>query len=332
MQQSDHILFAYSFGFDSFGLEGKATKLDNEKVSEELKNQVLSWVHLDANKEETKTWLDSEVNYLDHLIIDALVAEEARPRVVEFDSGGLLIILRGVNLNKNSQPEDMVSIRIWIDGERIITVQRRELGAVFDLRNQIDAGNLVIKNSGEFLYKLLYQILIVTAPFIYDLNEKIDAMEDKIMTTHDIKFREEILQIRTQSAIFKRYLMPQKEVISKLRNLERHWLNEWARRHFQENFDQIVRMTEEVEEATNRSQILHDELANALSEKLNKSMYKLSIIASIFMPLTFITGLFGMNIGGVPGVGEDYAFPISVAGMLLITLVQIFYFKRRDWF
>ena len=132
---------------------------------------------------------------------------------MEFDSG-ILIILRGINLNKNAEPEDMVSIRMWIDSERIITMQRRNLKAVFDVKDSIEAGK-IIKSSGEFLYNLLYQVLFVTSSFLYGLSEELDEIEKKIITTHDIKFREKVLQIRTQTATFKRYLIPQKEAIQR---------------------------------------------------------------------------------------------------------------------
>ena len=110
------VIFAYSF--DS---EGKAAKLSNKEVAQELENNGLAWVHLDANSKTVNKWLQSKVNYLDHLIINALTAEETRPRVMEFETG-LLIILRGINLNKNSEPEDMVSVRVWVDAERIIPI------------------------------------------------------------------------------------------------------------------------------------------------------------------------------------------------------------------
>ena len=152
------------------------------------------------------------------------------------------------------------------------------------------------------------------------------------MTTHDIKFREEILQARTQSTVFKRYLSPQKEVISKLRVSQSSWINDWARRHFQENLDYITHMIEEADEARDKSQILHDELSNALTEKINRNMYRLSLITVIFMPLTFATGLFGMNVGGIPGNENPSAFFICFGGMLLIAMVQILFFKRKDWF
>lgn len=325
MSEKNHIVFSYSFDHT-----GNASKLDNKKVAHEIENEGLAWVHLDANSSKTKGWLEKEASYLDHLIIDALIAEETRPRIIEFETG-LLIILRSVNLNKGAEPEDMVSLRIWIDNCRIITIQRRDMKAVFTFANNIENGKL-IKSSGEFLYNLLYESLSDTASFIYGLTEGLDFLEAKVTSTHDMKFREQIIQIRGQSAVFKRYLIPQKEVIRKLQTVEQKWITDWARRHFQENYDNITRMIEESQEACERSQILHDELSNALSEKLNRSMYKLSIITSIFMPLTFVTGIFGMNIGGVPGINDPSAFNLSMFGMLLIFLLQVFFFKRGKWF
>jgi zinc transporter len=323
--KQNHILFSYAFDES-----GKAAKLDNEKVSEELRSEGLAWVHLDATHRSVKKWLEQEVSYLDHLIIDALTAEETRPRVMEFETG-ILIILRGVNLNKNAEPEDMVSIRIWIDAERIITVQRRDLKAVFDVQKYIESGK-AIKSSGEFLYNLLYQVLFVTSSFIYDLTEKLDDLEEKIMTTHDIKFREKVLQIRTQSAVFKRYLMPQKEAVAKLFTVDHVWIDDWSKRHFHENLDRITHLIEEVDEMRDRSQILNEELANSLTEKLNRSMYKLSLITIIFMPLTFLTGLFGMNVGGIPGQNYPYAFYLCSSAMFLIAAIHILFFKKKDWF
>lgn len=327
MEEKNHIIFSYAFDAN-----GNARKLDNQKVSQELANDGLAWVHMDANNSQSKAWLEKEVSYLDHLIIDALLAEETRSRIAEFESG-ILIILRSINLNKGAEPEDMVSLRIWIDNCRIITVQRRNMKAVYDIANSVESGKL-IKSSGEFLYNLLYCSLDDTLSFVYGLNDMLDALEAKVTSTHDIKFRERIIQIRSQSAVLKRYLLPQKEVIKRLYTLEQIWISDWAKRHFQENYDSISRMIEEANEACERSKILHDELSNALSEKLNRSMYKLSIITSIFMPLTFVTGIFGMNIDGVPGVGTGHpeAFNLCMFVMLMVFLLQVLFFKRGKWF
>lgn len=322
-----HSPILFSYAFDK---EGKGCKLNKRSAAAEVKNEGLAWVHLDANNESTKKWLEREVSYLDHLIVDALIAEETRPRIIYFEKG-FLIILRGVNLNQNAEPEDMVSIRMWIDSERVISIQRRDMKAVYDICQHIELGK-TIKSSGEFLYNLIYQIFSNTSPFLYGMNEKIDILEEKIMTSHDIKLREEVLQIRSQSAVFKRYLAPQKEVIAKLRFSSQEWIEDWAKRHFQENLDQATRMIEEVDEAINRSQILHDELGNALSEKLNTSMYKLSLITVVFMPLTFVTGLFGMNVGGIPGSENPLAFYVCSLVMLSAIILHIIFFKKKDKF
>jgi zinc transporter len=220
---------------------------------------------------------------------------------------------------------------MWIDKERIITVQRRDMKAVFDIRDLIASGK-TIKNSGEFLYNLLYQILAVTSPFLYSLGEKVDALEEKIMTTHNVSFREEILQIRKQSTVFKRYLGPQREAIAKLRICDHGWIDDWAKRHFQEHLDHITLMIEDIEETRDRSQILHDELFHGLTEKLNKSMYSLSLVASIFIPLTFFTSIFSVNIGGLPGLDSNNAFFWMMATMAAIIMGQILIFKRKNLF
>jgi zinc transporter len=325
MTKHNHIIFSYAFDE-----EGKSKKLNNKQTAEELKSDALAWVHLDANDTVTKAWLQKEVSYLDHLIIDALLEEEIRPRTIEFNEG-VVVILRGVNLNKNSEPEDMVSIRMWIDAKRIITMQKRDLKAVFDVRDAIDAGK-TIKNSSEFLYNILFQILSTTAPFLYGLNDKIDDLEERVVTTHDLKFREEVLQMRSQSGMFKRFLVPQKDAIAKLKSSDCHWINNWSKRHLQENYEHVIRLIEEADEARERSRILHDELGNALTEKLNKNMYKISLVTMIFMPLTFLTGLFGVNLGGIPGANINEAFFIFASLMVVIALLQTRFFQKKGWF
>jgi zinc transporter len=319
------VLFSYSFDENGSGL-----KVSNGNAAKELANEGLSWVHLDVENLKTKKWLEKEVGYLDHLIIDALTMEETRPRVTEFDNG-LLIILRAVNLNANSEPDDMVSLRLWIDKERVITLQRRPTKAVEDVCRNIESGKK-IKSSGELLYNLLYQILTITSPFLYALSDKLDALEEKIMHNHDVAFREEILNIRTQTASFKRYLGPQREAIARLRVCDYEWISDWARRHFQEHLDQITLMLEELEESKDRAQILHDELFHGLSEKLNKSMYSLSLVASLFIPLTFFTSIFSVNIAGLPGTENSSAFFWMMSAMMIMVAVQVFLFKRSKLF
>ena len=121
MNKSTAIIHACSIPGD-----GTSKALKDTEISAVLQDEQLAWVHLDVRQEESREWLKREISYLDQIIIDALLAEETRPRVLEFKNG-LLLILRGVNLNEDALPEDMVSIRIWVDPYRIISIQTMPL-------------------------------------------------------------------------------------------------------------------------------------------------------------------------------------------------------------
>ena len=321
-----HIFLSYGFSH-----EGVAHQLKNEEVAQELKNDGLAWVHLDGNSKQAKKWLEREVSYLDHLIIDALFAEETRPRIIEFENG-MLLILRGVNLETKSEIEDLASVRLWIDKSRIISIQKRNFSAIYNVADKITHGKKV-RNAPEFLYNLIYENLSLIAPLINDLNEKMDRLENKMVETgHDASLREEVASIRKKVTIFKRYILPQKDVLSHLKSNDSDLIDDWARRHFQENHDQIIHIVEELDEARERSQIVHEELSNAIADKLNKSMFKISLIASIFMPLGFIAGLFGMNVGGIPFSQNSSGFLIVLIAMILPLLTSLWIFKAKKLF
>jgi len=93
-----------------------------------------------------------------------------------------------------------------------------------------------------------------------------------------------------------------------------------------------MRYIEELEAIRERAQIVKDELSNILTEKLNKNMYVLSIIGAIFLPLGFLTGLLGINVGGIPGANYENAFSIFLAILFIIVFIQVFIFKKYKWF
>lgn len=327
MSRLGHIIFSYSF--DS---QGKATKIVKDKVAEEIRNQGLSWVHLDGKSVMAAKWLQTKVNYLDNIIINALIAEETRPRVIEFPHG-LLIILRGVGVEQeNEHQQEMVSVRMWIDSERIITIQRRDMKSLFVLQKEVEEGIKLIENSGQFLNYLVNQTINDISDLVFVSSQKIDDVEQEILDTHNLKFREHILHTRSNFTTFRRYLTPQKETISRIRSCQYHWVDELTVRHFQENYDQINRVIDEVDEVLLRSKILHDELSHALNEKINRNMFKISFITMIFMPLTFITGFFGMNFDNIPGIKNPDGVYITSVLMIFVAVVQLFFFKRKDWF
>jgi len=322
---SGPIIMAYAFD----GAGGGAA-LDAAEVSPALKDKRLAWVHLDVNHPGTKSWLEQEISYLDPYIVSALLAEETRPRVTEIDEG-VLIILRGVNLNENADPEDMVSIRLWIDGERIISLRRRRLKAVSEMEERIKNGKGP-KDAGEFITQLISRLFDRIEPALLSLDEMTDTVEEEILENPDLKLRESIVNIRRQAIIFRRYMAPQKEAIGHLRLCDFDWLDVKHKRHLQESQDRVLRYVEDLDAIRERAQIVKDELVNMIADRLNRNMYVLSVIAAIFLPLGFFTGLLGINVGGIPGADNASAFWVFCGLLAVVVALQVWLFKKLKWF
>lgn len=310
--------------------KGSGIPLEGTDVTQTVKSKDLAWVHLDMNSPDARIWLENEISYLDQIIIDALLAEETRPRILEFEKG-VLLILRGVNLNENSQPEDMVSIRLWIDEHRIVSVRRRKLKAVQDIREKLEQGKGP-KNAGDFLVMLTARLFERMEPVLTHLDERIDDIEEKVMEDPEVEERQEIISIRKQAIILRRYIAPQRDVMAHLRISELQWLDKTHKRRLQESLDQVMRYIEDLDTSRERAQIIKDELANALSDRLNKNLYILSVIAAIFLPLGFLTGLLGINVGGIPGADNTNAFFIFCGILVVIVVGQVTLFKKLKWF
>ncbi|WP_373083757.1 zinc transporter ZntB [Sneathiella sp.] len=322
---SGPILIAYEFD----GLGG-CRAVEDKGISQELKDDKLAWVHLDLNHPDTKPWLDRELSYLDPFVVDALAAEDTRPRATEIGEG-VLLMLRGVNLNENADPEDMVSIRLWVDSHRIISVQKRQLKAVLDIEEKIKAGRGP-KDAGQFVNMLISRIFDRMAPVLSELDDLTDEVEENILEKPDNAFRERIIDIRKKAIMIRRYMAPQKDAIGQLRLSELPWLDVTHKRHLQENYDHVLRYIEDLDAIRERAQIVKDELANIIADKLNKNMYVLSVIAAVFLPLGFLTGLLGINVGGIPGADNTHAFIIFCLMLIALVVSQVILFRKLKWF
>ncbi|MCB1531948.1 MAG: zinc transporter ZntB [Alphaproteobacteria bacterium] len=310
--------------------DGNGKVLSGQAVTDKIRADSLAWVHLDANNPDTRKWIKSELTYLDDIIINALLANETRPRILEFDQGALLI-LRGVNLNENEEPEDMISIRLWIDKSRIISIQRRKLKAVTDIKEKLESGSGP-KDAGDFIAMLSARLFERMEPIFSALDETLDDIEEQVMEEPDASERQNITNIRRQAIVFRRYIAPQRDVIAHLRTSEISWLDQNHKRHLQENLDRVIRYIEDLDAIRERAQIIKDELANILADRMNRNMYMLSVVAAIFLPLGFLTGLLGINVGGIPGADNPQAFAMFIGMLTVVVILQIWLFKKLKWF
>ena len=308
--------------------EGKAEELNFEDLETADKEDKILWIHFDYSSPQAIDWITNKSN-IDSIAIDALLTEETRPRTTILDDS-LLIALRGVNLEPKSKPEDMISIRLFITPTLIISTRKRDLLTIKEIADNLKKG-VGPKSSSEFLIELTYRIIERMEDIIDNIEDRADQLEENIINSSDLKYRNEILAIRREYIVLRRYLFPQKEAMNKLYHDKITWINEYERIELREINDQLIRHIEELDTIKDKVTLIQEELSNMLSDQMNKKMYMLSIISAIFLPLTFLTGLLGINIDGIPGAKNENAFLIFCVMLIVVVSIQYVIFKKKKW-
>lgn len=290
--------------------------------------QGLLWVHLDSKIAEAQEWLEHRSG-LGALTCESLLEQETRPRNIQTDDGYLLI-LRGVNANPGADPEDMVAIRMLLTEQRIISMRYRRIMAVQDIRNTIDAGKGP-RNVSEFLVMITEQIADRMGDVVAEIDDKVDELEDTVLTAESHELRSQLADLRRTSIGLRRYIAPQRDVLSRLLHDRISWLADLDRAHLREVAERNARFVEDIDSARERAAVTQEELNNRLSEQMNKAMYVLSIVAAIFLPLGLLTGLLGINVGGIPGTESKWSFTLVTALLIVLAVFLVAWFKKIKW-
>ncbi len=287
------------------------------------------WLHLQRDAPETRQWLEGGSG-LDPILCDALLSDESRPRC-EAMGDGLLVSLRGVNLNPGADPEDMVALVLWADANRVISVRRRRIMAVDAIRESLEHGRGPL-TTGSFVAQVADGLVERMGPVIDDLEDTVDGMEESIVSGESQGVRLAIAELRRTAIGLRRYIAPQREAMARLLTQQQQaWLSASDVRLLREVADRILRYVEDLDAARERAQVAQDELTNRLSEQLNRNMYVLSVIAAIFLPLGLVTGYLGINVGGIPGAEWRYAFAAVGGGLIVVAVLQLWLFRRLKW-
>ncbi len=198
----------------------------------------LLWVHLNFEAPDAQRWIREE-SQLEDVVGDALLAEESRPRVTAFDDG-LLSAFRGVNLNPGADPEDMVSLRMWAEKNRVITTRRRKLLSVADLCSAIEKGKGP-RTSGEFLEDVADRLMVRMGGVIDELEDKAAELEEAVLTEESHELRPKLAAIRRDAINLRRYMAPQREAMARLQSEKISWLAEEDRVRLRETYDRLTR-------------------------------------------------------------------------------------------
>jgi zinc transporter len=314
-------------------LPGAAAEFENRRTWADLdapREPPPLWIHLDRTKERAQRWIRAEAG-LDPLVAESLLAEETRPRV-QAVGDGLLVILRGVDLNPGAEPDELIAIRMWIEPTRVITLRQFRFQTIADLRVLAQRG-AAPATAGSFLAAVATGLAARLGPSVDNLVELLDQIEDAMLErdTDDPADRSRLATIRRQAITLRRYLVPQRDAIMSLVTLPSPMLAVRDQTGLRVAAEQVARVAEALEEVRDRAAVTQDEMRARHEQRVGRTLYLLTLVATIALPLSLITGLLGINVGGIPLADSSLGFALVCVGLVLIAGVELALFKAMRW-
>ncbi len=287
----------------------QATELERGSIADAMAAQGsrgFVWIHLQA-EQRGETALAELPAELPAAVARALVAMETRPRCEPFETG-VLVNLRAPRLDNRSSGDGdiLASMRLWASKGLLLSVAFRPVSITAPVEARFLGGEL--HDPGDVIIALATTAAMQLDTTIAALGDEVDEIECTIDRSTPFSQRRRVTRIRTDAISYRRFVVPQRTALERMAALPLDWLDSGERDALREAADRFARMGEELESVRERSAVLHEELTDLRSEKIDARSLQIAIVAMIFLPLTFITGLIGMNVAGIPFKDDPHAF------------------------
>ena len=281
-----------------------------------------------AGSGDSRAWLTGTAR-LPGYVVDALTAAETRPRL-EAVADGALLNLRGRSSAALDTGDLLASVRIWALAGRVWSVTKKPMIAVEQVAQEVEANR--VKDPGDLITAFAGAITADLDPVVAALGDELDDCEESLDAKQAFALRRAVSRVRAEAIGYKRFLAPQRTALERLAVLPGDWLGDDDRLHLSAAADRAARMAEELEAIRERSALIHETLTDLRAEQIDQRGLTISVVAMIFLPLTFITGLYGMNVQNLPYAREPWAFDAIMAACAAITAGVVIWFLRRHWF
>jgi zinc transporter len=286
------------------------------------------WMNLDYAGKAAVDWIGS-ASGVDAVFAEALTDPDPRPRAVAHGDA-LLLIIRGINNNEGAAPEDMISVRAWIEPRRIVTLRHRASTSVQRIVSELEIGRGPT-SAADLMVTLVDRVIDNVVSRVDVLNDAVAACEDEVLGEEPGDVRAALADHRRRAIALRRFLAPQRDALTKLGAAQVTWLDKEHRARLAEIGDHLIRTVEELDAARDRAAVTQEELSSRVGEAANQRLYVLSIMTAVFLPLGFVCSLLGVNVGGVPFQRDDWAFWLLCALFGVGVALQLWLFKKRGW-
>ncbi len=311
------------------------SQVASEKIADAFKfkdTEHVTWINIDGLSNTAQIEELGDYFKLHPLIQEDIVTTTQRPKIDEY-TDYLFIVFKMLHYNDNAEfINEHVSMVLGKD--YVLTFQESDGDVFGGVRERIENDKGRIRNSGAdyLMFALLDAVVDNYFAVMETLSDKIEVLEDQLFNddinndiTHDIQdLKKEVLKIR-------KAIVPLREVINRLEKIDTGLIDDKTTTYIRDLYDHIVQVSENVDLYREMVWGLMDMYMSTISNKMNEVMKVLTIMASIFIPLTFMAGIYGMNFENIPELQMKYGYYYLWGLMILVFLGMLWYFKRKKW-
>ncbi|RKS53179.1 magnesium transporter [Gillisia mitskevichiae] len=306
---------------------------DNVEATFKFENEEnITWINVDGLSNTAQIEKLGKFYKLHPLIIEDIVNTNQRPKIDEYQD--YLFIVAKMLYHKKDGILEHEHISIVIGKDYVLTFQEAD-GDVFDaIRERLTNEKGRLRNNGPdyLVFAILDSIIDNYFVVIEEISDKIETLEEQLFTAQpndDITF--EIQELKRTVLRIRRAVFPLREVIGRLEKIDSTLIQEKTINYIRDLYDHIIQVSENIEIYREMTWGLMDMYMTTISNKMNEVMKVLTIMASIFIPLTFMAGIYGMNFEYMPELQWKYSYFVLWGLMILVFLGMIIYFKRKKW-
>ena len=292
----------------------------------------VSWINIDGLHEvEILEKLGRQFE-LHPLMLEDILNTDQRPKQEDFDKH-IFIVLKMLSFDEETQSVDSEQISVVLGENFVISFQER-IGDVFDpIRERIRNAKGRIRKMGPdyLMYSLLDAIVDNYFGILEKLGDKIEAMEDVLVSDPTEKTLKQIHHLKREMIYLRRSVWPLRELISGIERSESPLIKESTDAYLRDVYDHTIQVIDTVEAFRDMVSGMLDTYLSSISNRMNSIMKVLTIIATIFIPLTFVAGIYGMNFVYMPELKWHWGYPAVLLVMVIIAGAMLIYFKRKKW-
>lgn len=320
------------FSFNESGLEEKEIKLVEECfIYKEKENK--TWINVEGiHKVDVLEKLGTCFN-IHPLALEDILNTDQRPKIEDFGDT-IYIVLKMLSLSQNSFNIVTEQVSIILGQNFVISFQEGIKGDVFNpLRERLRVNKGKIRKSGaDYLaYSLMDAIVDSYFLILERLGERIECIEDELIQKTTSKTIKEIHTLKREVLFLRKSVWPLREVINNLQREDSNLINESIKIYLRDIYDHTIQIIDTIETFRDMLSGMLEIYLSSTNNRINEAMRTLTIIATIFMPPTFIAGIYGMNFKYLPELDWHWGYPFALLLMLITTISMLVYVKNKKW-